>query len=270
MIDKDIQEKLRQKFNPDGSDLRTLQLRVLKMLEYFDTFCKKNDIKYWLASGTCLGAIRHGGFIPWDDDLDIEMFPEDYKKFLSLRDEYENEDYILQDYISDNEYITPFGKLRDKKSEVKEVHNRDNYFKYKGVFIDIFLREKGCYMSSRIAHIVQYISYTITNIKNPRIRRPVKSFCYRFMHGLLFPILRKTNKYFGEQDRYRNVLGVGFYGCIPKDGLFPLKKAVFEGKEFPIPGNADEYLKMLYGDYEKIPDTKDFRIHFKSLNLNKS
>ena len=81
MIDLKLQDELRVKYNPEGSELRALQMRLIEMLDFIDDLCKKNDIKYWLSSGTCLGAVRHGGFIPWDDDLDIEMMREDFLKF---------------------------------------------------------------------------------------------------------------------------------------------------------------------------------------------
>ena len=81
MIDYTTQLKLRQQFNPDGSPLRQLQIRLLDLLRFFDDFCNEHGIKYWLSSGTCLGAIRHGGFIPWDDDVDVEMLDEDYQNY---------------------------------------------------------------------------------------------------------------------------------------------------------------------------------------------
>lgn len=73
MISDTENEKLREKFNPDGSTLRRQQLRMIELLDYVDSVCKENNIKYWISSGTLLGAVRHEGFIPWDDDLDIEM-----------------------------------------------------------------------------------------------------------------------------------------------------------------------------------------------------
>ena len=73
MIDSKIQNKLREKYNPDGSLLRQHQLRMLKMLSYFDKICQEHNIHYWLSSGNCIGVVRHGGFIPWDDDIDVEM-----------------------------------------------------------------------------------------------------------------------------------------------------------------------------------------------------
>lgn len=268
MIDSDLQESLRNRYNPDGSELRNLQLRMISMLSYFDDFCKKNNIKYWLSSGTCLGAVRHGGFIPWDDDLDIEMMVEDYKKLVSLRNKFENKDFILQDHVTDPEYISPHGKLRDKNSELKEIHNRDTYFKYKGVFIDIFVREHGSFISTRIAHIAQYFSYTLTNIKNRHIRRFTKEIVYKAMHSILFPILHGLNRFNGEKDFLRHCLGCSFYKTIEQNGLFPLKKLRFENREYPVPGNYNSYLKRLYGNYMKLPDDLDnLRIHFKNIKL---
>ncbi len=77
MISESQQKYYREKYNPDGSRLRCLQLGMLEILKYIDKVCSENNISYWLSSGTCLGAVRHGGFIPWDDDVDIEMLRPD-------------------------------------------------------------------------------------------------------------------------------------------------------------------------------------------------
>ena len=78
------QDDLRARFNPDGSLLRRQQLRMLDILLEVDKICKKHDIRYWLSSGTLIGAMRHDGFIPWDDDLDIEMLRSDYVRLMKV------------------------------------------------------------------------------------------------------------------------------------------------------------------------------------------
>ncbi len=77
-------ESLKEKYNPEGSTLRKAQLRMLDMLKFIDSICKENDITYYLDCGNLLGAVRHQGFIPWDDDADIAMPLSDYRKFKKI------------------------------------------------------------------------------------------------------------------------------------------------------------------------------------------
>lgn len=84
-------------FNKEGTILRKHQLRMLDMLSYIDTICRENNIKYWLAGGTLLGAVRHQGFIPWDDDVDIELFKEDFDRLLTLLSADSGSGYSLPD-----------------------------------------------------------------------------------------------------------------------------------------------------------------------------
>lgn len=269
MLSAEINKNLKSKYSPEGSELRNLQMRMVEMLDYFDSFCTKHNIKYWLAYGTCLGAIRHEGFIPWDDDMDIEMLREDYEKFISLRKYFENDNYILQDNVSDYEYITPYSKIRDKNSIVKEIHNRDLYLKYKGVFIDVFVRDTSSFTATRISHIAQYISYFLTNVKSHSIRKLLKRIVYTSLHSILFPFLRIFIKIFSKGNLLYPDLGYGFYEPINSKSLFPLKKVKFENREYPVPGNYDDYLRQIYGEYMKIPNKEeDFRIHFTTIDLN--
>ena len=132
MIDAKLQQSLRERFNPEGSMLRRQQLRMLEILLYVDKVCKEHNIRYWLSSGTLLGAVRHGGFIPWDDDLDIEMLREDYEKFVKVFPN--NEDFALQTLYTDPNYFNGFAKVRDLHSQISEFE-LDRHYKYRGLFI---------------------------------------------------------------------------------------------------------------------------------------
>ena len=133
MVDEQLKESLKKRFNPEGSVLRQHQLRMLELLKVIDCICKKHDIPYWLSSGTLIGAARHKGFIPWDDDLDIEMMREDYLRLIKILPEELPDNLALQTHETDPNYIFIFGKLRDT--------DYDRNFTYQGIYIDIFPME---------------------------------------------------------------------------------------------------------------------------------
>lgn len=128
---------MRAKYNPEGSDLRRAQLRMLDMLLYLDKVCKENEITYWLAAGTCLGAVRHGGFIPWDDDIDIFMMENEYKKLIDLILSNPHPQFKIQIKKTDSNYFLSWAKLRDTHSKNIGLKSK-SLAKYCGLTIDIF------------------------------------------------------------------------------------------------------------------------------------
>ena len=119
--------------------LRQAQLVMLRMLKIIDYICRKHDISYWMCSGTLLGAVRHKGFIPWDDDLDICMIREDYERFVEIAVNEFPKDMMLQTRETDPHYhYLPLPcKVRDKKSFILSPGYEDEECE-KGLFIDIF------------------------------------------------------------------------------------------------------------------------------------
>ena len=136
-----MDSELRKRFNPDGSLLRRQQLRMLELLEVIDVICRKHQIPYWLSSGTLIGAARHKGFIPWDDDLDIEMLRSDYLRLLKVLPQELPDNLALQTNETDPNYIFIYGKLRDKDSHLEETNSYDRIFYYTGIYIDISFRK---------------------------------------------------------------------------------------------------------------------------------
>lgn len=264
MIDLQLQEELRSCFNPDGSLLRRHQLRMLEMLKYIDYVCKKNDIKYWLCSGTLIGAVRHGGYIPWDDDVDIEMLRADYKKFVKVMDtETLHGRYVLQTHETDPNYFAPYGKLRDLHSCIKEDNTNDLYYKYKGCYIDVFVLEpSSSFFLNRLGSIVLGILLYRTNplLKNRVLRHVYYACSYPLVYNIVFPVLRLLSKC-GAKGGLRLALGSFFFKSRDKDDLFPLQMHRFEDYLFPIPRKYDNYLRKIYGDYMKLPDLDKLRMH---------
>ena len=109
------------------------------MMVWLDAVCRRHGIPYWLGSGTLLGAVRHGGFIPWDDDVDIEFRHEDYPRLMEvLAEETAGTDYVLQTHTTDPGYFFTYAKLRDRRSRMLEQTGYDHIFTYQGIYLDLF------------------------------------------------------------------------------------------------------------------------------------
>lgn len=258
MINDSEQWKLRERFNPDGSILRQHQLRMLDMLKYFDSLCRENGIRYWLSSGTCIGAVRHHGFIPWDDDADVEMLREDYLKLLKIFKE--TEQYVLQTKDNDPYYVAPYAKLRDKKSYIEE-HGQDCNYNYRGIYVDIFVLEKS---NGFLAYIYHRLMWKIlmygSNIENSSLAKSL-FYLYKKTFYASITIVRFL---FGKipGNKLIHTYGSGFYRNIRHmEDLFPLTYCEFEDSQFPIPGKYDSYLRGIYGDYMKLPDLDKIQPH---------
>lgn len=258
MIDPQTQAELRAKFNPDGSYLRTYQLSLKEMLIDFDKICQEHGVRYWLSSGTLLGAVRHGGFIPWDDDIDVDMTRNDFNKLI--KSFKESGKYILQTYRNDPYYYWPFAKLRLKDSEIKEGNNNDIHYKYRGNFIDIFLIE---YRYDYIATILSYPSkclYKLSKIKKLNIAQKILFFSIKHLSIISSQIIRTiTSKMSGKS--YGHSYG-SFFCKANRDEkeIFPLSNISFEGYLFPAPSNPDAYLTRIFGNYMIIPNNKPTHI----------
>ena len=121
----------------DPAVLRRLQLTILEILKDIDSICKENNIEYYIAYGTALGAVRHGGFIPWDDDIDICMTREAYDRFLEVMPNAMPEKYDLLDIKNTNKYSMCFAKVSKKGTKFKEkVGTAEGY--EQGIFVDVF------------------------------------------------------------------------------------------------------------------------------------
>ena len=126
------------RFNPEGSVLRLHQMKMLRILEFVDRVCRKHGIRYWLSSGTLLGAVRHGGFIPWDDDMDVCMLRPEYDKFVAYCNEHEEELYpfkLMSKYTADD---YPFNLQRFCDTRFKMVKTDGLSDAGMGLFIDIY------------------------------------------------------------------------------------------------------------------------------------
>ncbi len=270
MVAQNIQDELRARFNPDGSDFRKVQLRLLDMLLYIDRICKENNIDYWLSSGTLIGAVRHGGFIPWDDDVDVEMMPEGLKRFIRIVENDGAGRYAIHNHSNDPNYLFTFTKLRDLNTYIEEEKVVPQKLLYEGCSIDIFTLVPS---NSRRMHVLarKCIGKEMTLWRaiayRPESQQKILKTLIDFpIRKIALPILTFLSR-MGAGSRLRHTLSAPFHAPRRREEIFPLGKVSFEGHEFPAPGNSDAYLRRIYGDYTKIPAMDNIHVHAKKIEI---
>lgn len=265
----ETQKELREKYNPEGSKLRKLQMRMLDMLLYIDKVCKEQNIEWRLDGGNILGAVRHGGFIPWDDDIDIVLLPKEHKRLVNYLKKHPHPQFVLQDNDTDPGFYAPnWAVLRDTKSEYVQDSYVHNARKYKGAQIDIF-----CYDNHQTVFLYKMVSkFTELNMLKYIGRKPFIAQCiYKFEVKILIPFCKIIGYPFSTGNLYGHAYGhlyTNFHlKWITRDMFYPHKPIVFEAHEFPGPGDVHSFLSFKYGDYMKLPPADRRDHHLATYNI---
>lgn len=239
------------KYNPEGSTLRKAQLRMLDILIEVDKICRKHKIEYFLDSGTLLGAVRHGGFIPWDDDLDIAIRSEDLPRLRKALKEELPANFCYQDRTTEWNYFMTIAKVRDKNSIFDDSYS--SRMKERGIYIDIFLVEPivPLWIKDKIDFVYIRCLRGIHNYSERLIEKILGYICY-IPAVIAMMICRGIAKVFNS-NKYGRAYGFKSVMYVNKDILFPVKEIEFEGHTFMAPNDSDALLKNFYGDYMQIP-----------------
>lgn len=251
-------KELKNIYSPEGSALRESQYALLDLLKHFDQICKDNDITYFLDSGTLLGAVRHKGFIPWDDDIDVMLFPEDFEKLKKILSAQKHYPYVLHTLENDFNYPFLYPKFRNEDVFATSSNTkRWKFYKYKGIGIDIFHVQQTNTFVAKICNDI-YISLILKiayKINITFLRWLYTRIVQLFLFRIVFPCMNFPVILFGDKNEYHFALGTPWTKRkMFKDCFYPPQKCFFEGVEFPIPKDPDSYLKMAYGEYMKLPD----------------
>lgn len=255
--------------------LRQAQLVMLRMFRIIDYICKKHNIQYWMCSGTLLGAVRHKGFIPWDDDLDICMLREDYEHFVKIAPSEFPIDMMLQTHETDPHYhYLPLPcKVRDKKSFILSPGYEDEESE-KGLFIDIFPADR--YHTNKLVFMYEkcmkiYNTFICKSLDavyftNESWIKRVLAFFHPVFHFLVVRYMRYAKKLI-NRNRYLGTncyIGHGFDTLWKRyfvyDDIFPLVELEFEGYSFLAPHSSDVYLRTLYGSDYMTPPSESQRL----------
>jgi len=244
-------ESLKENYNPEGSILRKCQLRMLDMLLCIDSVCQQHSIPYFIDAGTLLGAVRHKGFIPWDDDVDVFVDRKYYRKLKQILISSEHNQYILQCHETDPGYMGRWMVLRDTKSEYLQNTNLHKIRKYRGVQVDIFPIDDV--LPDFMAGISGRLQWNLVDklIKHGCFELAKANFL--FLDRVLFPLVLKTCSLFRHYDYYTLGVGTGYKMHLHKENIYPLSKIEFEGHLLSCPVNCAEELKSIYGNFSELP-----------------
>lgn len=250
-----------------AENLRRCQLKQLDILLEIDKVCRRHNIEYWIEAGTLLGAVRHGGFIPWDDDIDIAMREEDVERFVEVAPR-ELPDHLYVQTPENEPTKEPIVKIRDLNSFYVEPGDNFAAPYEKGVFVDIFPFVKFPGVSRQFIRRVTRQMARSRAILGKAHHYSMRSVAELFWFGgkylfcaalwkaacLLFPP-RKSGL-----TGYRAIInGCGNSHLV--SSTFPLGTIMFEGHEFPCPHDAHAYLFDLYRDYMQVPPPEKREIH---------
>ena len=274
-------------------ELREIQLTELEMLEEVHRICEKHRIPYVIIAGTLLGAIRHKGFIPWDDDADVAMLRRDYEKFRAVcKTELDRKRFVFQDDRNTKGYRWGYGKLRRKGTLFLREHQEDMPY-FQGIFIDVFPLDEVPQDPSLRAFwdlkcfLIRKMLWARVGKKADPV--PWKRAVYALMdrlpeekilsvyHALIRDSARieAAAEKSAAKNRAKTAAGTGETRRV-RILMFPTpngdhaycrkwychrKKAVFEGRTFYGIRDAEEYLRFKFGDFRKLPPEKERKTH---------
>ena len=247
--------------------IKEIQDKLLDLIVYFDTFCKENGIEYYLEGGSALGAIRHQDFIPWDDDFDVLLTQENYEKLLQLSQtsKFDNSIFYMQSENSE-EWPCYYSKLRMNGTTYIEENTKHNNM-HNGFFIDIFCLYNVS--SNKFVRYTQYLAARFLVAKSlAKKGYNTKTLKKRFVMYLSNLFINKylEEKLFGVVNQYRNC-ETEFIGnlftrgnfkrnCYPKYYMGKPRLVKFGKLRLPVGEYVEHFLKLLFGDYMKMPDEK--------------
>ena len=253
--------------------IKDLEFNILK---YIDSVCNENNIKYYLAYGTLLGAIRHKGFIPWDDDIDIVMPRDDYDRFLKILHQSPDTRYkLLEPGV--NGYYYEFSKVSDSHTKVKQIYVDDIDM---GLWVDVFpldgvrnnwIRNKCLYFLHRCRVASVYANLPQSN----PLLRPIIYVFWKVCRLIGWKFFLEKQLVRSIEYKYTETGYVGFKTSgMKKAEILPVEwfsdsvPVEFEGQYFPAPKEYGKYLEALYGDYMTLPPIEK-RIPHKTLAYKK-
>lgn len=249
-----------------------LQDTILIIVDEIDKICKANGISYIMDGGTQLGAVRHQGFIPWDDDFDIGMKRADFDKFLAIcKEQLDKKRFYLQTTGNREEYAFEFAKIHLNGTEIIEDFSKDVDVHH-GIFVDIFpydnLPKEGIRRKCFLFHNLLLKNLIWVKCGYGTKKHKTK-FNYKifYLMGRLFSLDFLKSRRHKLVQRYNRIECLECFTCdypkniLPNKWFDKISRYSFEGRELPGFADSDAFLSILYGDYMKLPPVEQRKIH---------
>ena len=261
------------------TDLTELHQKLLEILEYIDKICKENNIKYTLCAGSVLGAIRHKGFIPWDDDLDVMMMRSEYNRFLEVVRKDKNEKFFLQEELKGCPYY--FSKIRLNGTTLIEKTAINKKWKnmHQGIFVDVFPVDYA--KKSKVQRFIQTVCARLLVAQSlldrgynnaafyKKIVMSLSLFFLPFKKAMFNCVINvkkekaaATSTFLADYNK--------FYSLTLMENII---LGDFENKKYPIPADWKNYLVTMYGEkWTEPPSQKEleYKIHAKIFSTTKN
>ena len=269
----------------DEKTLRKVQENEIEILKDFIDICEKNNLVYFGIAGTAIGAIRHGGFIPWDDDIDVAMPREDFDRFVEIAKQQYNDKYMVMNGVENENYPLLTTRWMIRGTEFVE-HPLKNIDCPLGIFLDIYpldkipddeklfkkqARKAFFYSKLLILRSIPFPVLGFTGIKAKIVHAicAVVNLCIRVLHiskrklynkclevSTMYNNLEKTKRidFLCDTTAYMNIHNV--------EDIYPLKKIKFENLEMNFPNKIENNLKMAYGDFMQLPPIEKRKNHY--------
>ena len=251
--------------NIDINELKKIQLKIM---DEIDSFCRKNGFHYFMNYGTLIGAVRHKGYIPWDDDVDITMPRDEYDRFIIEFNKNRSNSFRAVSVANDPDYYLPFAKVVDTATVMKESATVDHEI---GVYVDVFPMDRLPKITKKEERVLKRISLyrkllVLKTVKVDFKRSPVKNLILFVSHLLLKPfsfmaLIKKMDSLSQKYNNNAKCVYTGFFASQTsvKENLWEIDwfgegvDVPFEGRSYIAPKNYDAVLKKTYGDYMQPP-----------------
>lgn len=259
--------------------IKDVQNKILEIMKFIDKVCREHGIVYYIMGGTALGAVRHSGFIPWDDDLDIFMTPENYEKFKAVFNQINSDKFVLQEWKIVDDYLE-YAKIRMNGTTFIEKNFKDRKDMHHGIYVDIMILHK-CPPSRFIQKVIYYESKYVTLVAlsqrnwKPKTRmqklalsllkilpnKLISTQCYKRIYNYKWSRNNFSYCYFITKANFTQ--GIFNKSMFEEPVDVPFEDTVLMG-----PTKIKKYLELRYGDYMRLPSKEQQKadIHAKIYN----